>query len=242
MKSFLFAMLAASSPLLVTASNPSQFVHHPESGGGSYSFDLSCTAGDVSISTNVSASSVHSDWDLCLGLNLTLPSNTNAGVFASATNRLTFSEHSIQGSVSARAGAWGSNGGTVPGWASATTVFGITFQVLAEVDYQLEVWIGGPWPSPFTLSSQNHGTLFIIPSAGNPNYTGHFPFSGTFDPGDIYTIQTSVSSSGNSGNIDDPSVLFSVQMVPEPTSFALLGLGSLLLFVGSRHLRLRRKD
>jgi hypothetical protein len=181
----------------------------------------------VSGSTNVSPSSLLADWNVDLELDLPAPWNSelqvNHGIFAHSTHNSTFAEQSISTSITAFAGAWGNGGFSVPGWAEAVAGFGIGFQVTAEVDYELDVWISGPWPSPFSLESSSSGVLASIP--GYP-YTGHFTFSGTFKPGEVYSLAAQAHSSGNSGNIDDAGVRFAL-VIPEPTTVALLGLGSL---------------
>jgi len=119
---------------------------------------------------------------------------------------------------------------------SESSFFQVSFMVATATPYDLVLSRGNDTsfgPGTWTLTSANLGTLVGPPS--DLSSTGPFSFSGTFTPGDVYTLtlQQTGGVPQSSGELETFQATLSV---PEPKSILLLAMGMFCLFA-ARHRR-----
>jgi hypothetical protein len=135
------------------------------------------------------------------------------------------------------------------GWsAQALSSLKVTFSVSDPVTYNLIVQgLGDPIASfdSYNLSSANQGVL----ASGDTrtmiqmqDYGNRLSYSGTFNPGDVYTL-TLESQGGANGPapFGDGGGLLADLVVPEPSMTALAGLAFLIFLLRPHRMRQRRK-
>ena len=171
---------------------------------------------------------------LVYGMSLPYPPGPNtvtASVGASQNSFL----HPQELSYLSHEGGWGtpSQNGTMPSGASsqATSVLQVSFSVSAPVAYSLMCeGTGDPLACSdnWNLNGVNQGVLASGPTPFQVNFEWGVPiyYSGTFIPGDIYTLSLS-----SAGSLDGGGLRVDLTPVPEPSSTVLLGLGLLLALV-----------
>lgn len=142
----------------------------------------------------------------------------------------------------------GSASETANGWiAQGSSSLQVTFSVSAPVAYNLGVLgLGDPSASydSYNLSSANQGML-VNGNTGTmeqaEDYGNRLNYSGTFSPGDVYTL-TLGSGGGDGGGpgyfntFGDGGGLLVDLTVPEPSTTALAGLAFLILIVRARRI------
>jgi hypothetical protein len=153
------------------------------------------------------------------------PETITATGFASQTSFL----HPLELYYNSWEATWGTppySGLLPPGtWAYGTSSLQVSFNVSSPVAYSLTYEglldpLGGGFS--LTLSSALQGVLINTNSGQLMNYGEYgvpINYSGTFEPGDIYTMNIY-----SEGELDDNGVMVDIVVVPEPSSMVLGGL------------------
>ncbi|HVM48083.1 MAG TPA: hypothetical protein VMU04_08650 [Candidatus Acidoferrum sp.] len=211
------------NPLNWDYGNPSNIVSY----SGDYSASANPTApfADFGTTLNGTATLVTSVY----GYQSTLSASVSAG----QTSFLRPQELSYSSSVA-------ESGSAMPDGYTESSFLQVSFSVSAPLAYSLTCQ-RGPDPAfsneTWSLASANQGQLLSSPtSPGPPGWDGPFDYSGTFLPGDVYTLTLNETGGAVMPNSFDAGGL-SVDLVaaPEPSTLALEALGlALLLGRGGR--------